>query len=100
MTMMQTWCDSYPCRSERKGGHVEIETTKSVVTANQPPWKMYRKLAVIRRQAFAERFECFEITMSCDHPKSAKCACPRTKTRVPVPQIATREVLYTGTSSW
>ncbi len=50
MTMMQTWCDSYPCRSERKGGHVEIETTKHVVTANQPPWKMYRKLPVIRRQ--------------------------------------------------
>ncbi len=102
MSLMQTWVDVYPVTAERKGGHVNIETTKSVVTSNNPPWKMYTKTPVVRRQAFCERFTVYKIEMGCLHPKSAKCACPRKKTLVPVPQIpeaASGAQLYTGSSA-
>lgn len=82
MGLMQTWVDVYPCEVENKGGETELQATKSVVTSNDPPWEFYKngKVTAVRRKAFCQRFEVFEITMGCLHPKSAKCACPRRKT--------------------
>ncbi len=102
MSLMQTWVDVYPVTAERKCGHVNIETTKSIVTSNNPPWKMYTKVSVVRRQAFCERFICYKIEMNCLCHKRLKCAHPRKKTLVPVPQIpeaASGAQLYTGGSA-
>ncbi len=104
MSLMQTWVDPYPCYIERKGGHFQLEATKSIVTANLPPWSMYKKMAPVRRQAFCERFTVYKITKGCRHPKRVACKCKRRKTLNECPDLAVAEhiskALYTGHSQW
>jgi len=58
---VQRWTDRWPCKVQTKGGHVQLQAERIVITSNQPPWELYPNVAKVRRKALLRRFEIYEV---------------------------------------
>ena len=58
---VQRWTDRWPCKVQTKGGHVQLQAERVIVTSNQPPWELYPNVAQVRRKALLRRFAIYEV---------------------------------------
>lgn len=55
------WTDRYQCLVESKGGSLQLQAERMVITSNKPPWEFYTKKTDIEKRALRRRFTVYEM---------------------------------------